>query len=69
MLYNYSKLSGKISEKFGTRGAFALAMGCSERTLSLKMSGMIPWKQTEMDRACQILSIKIKEIPDYFFAK
>lgn len=67
-MYNYSKLSGKISEKFRTRGAFALAMGCSERTLSLKMSGVIPWKQTEMAKACELLSIKLKEIPNYFFA-
>lgn len=39
MAFNYNKLSGKIVEVFGTRYNFAKAMGWSERTLSLKMSG------------------------------
>lgn len=68
MAFDYSKLDGKISEKFGTRGAFAKAMGFSERTLSLKMSGQVPWKQPDMARACEILDIRKKDIPSYFFA-
>ena len=35
MAYDYSKLSGKIREVFGTNGEFAKAMGLSERTVSL----------------------------------
>ena len=69
MSFNYDKLDGKITEKFGTRGAFARAMGVSERTMSLKMSGKVPWKQPEIVKACSLLSIKNGKIPNYFFSK
>ena len=36
MSFNYSKLRGRIIEKFGTQGCFARKLGVSERTLSLK---------------------------------
>ena len=41
MAFDYSKLRGKIIELFGTQACFAAAMGWSERTLSLKMNGVI----------------------------
>lgn len=37
MSFNYSKLRGRIIEKFGTQGCFSKALGVSERTLSLKL--------------------------------
>ena len=69
MPFNYSKLEGRIEEKFGTRGAFAKALGVSERTMSLKMNGVVSWKQSEISAVCQILDIKTRDIPLYFFAK
>ena len=39
MSFNHNKLRGKIIEKYGTQGAFAKALGVSERTLSLKING------------------------------
>ena len=68
MPYDYSKLSGIIVEKFGTRGAFADKIGMSERTLSLKMNGKVEWKQNEIYSACQLLGISDDQITDYFFA-
>ena len=47
MCYDYSKLAGRIVEKFGTQYNFAIAMGLSERTISLKMNGKVSWKDTE----------------------
>lgn len=35
MLYNYSKLIGRIIEKFCTQAEFAKAMGLSERSIYL----------------------------------
>ena len=69
MPFDYSKLAGKITERYGTRGSFATAMGFSSRTMSLKMSGKVPWKQTEIARACSLLSVSDREIPSYFFAE
>lgn len=67
MAYDYSKLSGKIREVFGTNGAFAKAMGLSERTVSLKMTSKVGWKQEEMDKALGLLGVPCEEVGVYFF--
>lgn len=66
-LYDYSKLAGRIVEVFGTRYKFAKAMGWSERTLSLKMSGVRDWKQPDICKAIVLLGLTISDIPQYFF--
>ena len=67
MAYNYSKLLGKITEKFGTQGNFAKSMNISERSLSLKLTNKVPFKQPEISKACRLLGISDKEIPAHFF--
>ena len=67
MPYDYNKLLGRIVEKVGTQGSFSEKMGLSERTVSLKLNGKIGWKQSEIARACTVLSIPEEEIPAYFF--
>ncbi len=67
MHLDYSKLTGKIVEKFGNRKNFAQAMELSERSLSLKLNGKISWKQTEIVNACDLLDITHNEIAMYFF--
>lgn len=69
MPYDYSKLIGRIIEKYGTRGRFAAQMPLSERSLSLKLNGVIGWKQYEIDRACKLLDIPMTQISIYFFAQ
>ena len=68
MKFNYNKLRGKIVEVFGTQAQFADAMGWSERTLSLKMNGTRSWKQTDICKAIKLLSLRMEDIPVYFFA-
>lgn len=68
MPYDYSKLSGRIVEKYGTQANFASAMELSERTVSLKLNKKIGWKQAEISKACGLLEISIEQIPNYFFA-
>lgn len=67
MRFDYSSLSGRIVEKFGTRTVFAEKMGLSERSLSLKLNNKAPWKQTEMQKAALLLEFPEKEISRYFF--
>lgn len=67
MAYDYSKLSGKIIEIFGTRSNFANEMEMSERTLSLKLNNLTSWKQPEITKACNLLGLSEFEIKDYFF--
>lgn len=57
MAFDYSKLRGRIVEKFGSQMSFAKAMDISERTLSLKMSGKRTWKQPEICLAIKLLGL------------
>ena len=66
-MYDYRKLSGRIVEILGTRYKFAEAMGWSERTLSLKMSGKRDWKQQDIWKANRLLQLTEDDIPLYFF--
>lgn len=67
MEYDYSKLAGRIREKYGTQRAFSRAIKLSERSLSLKMNGETGWKQAEIGAACGLLEIPPEDIPAYFF--
>lgn len=67
LVFNYSKLKGKIIEVCGTQGVFAEKMGLSERTISLKLANKIFFKQDEMVKALEILNIPLEELELYFF--
>lgn len=67
IFYDYSKLIGRIIEKFGTQAKFAVSMNLSERTVSLKLTNHVGWKQDEIVTASTLLDISLKEIPWYFF--
>ena len=67
MNYDYSKLRGKIIEKFGTQGCFARALGVSERTLSLKLNNRIFFSQDEIVKSSELLNITSDKIQFYFF--
>ena len=65
MAFNYNKLRGKIVEIYGSQIEFAKAMKWSEKTLSLKLNGKVPWKQTDIMTAVQILGLSESDIQDY----
>lgn len=67
MSYDYRKVLGRIIEKYGVQYAFAKAAGWSERTCSLKLSGKVEWKQSEISKACKLLDIPEVDISIYFF--
>lgn len=67
MTFDYSNLSGRIVAKYGTQYNFAIALGLSERSLSLKLNNKVPWKNTEIMEAVNLLGIAPEDIPYYFF--
>ena len=67
MKFDYSKLKGRIIEKYGSQEAFAKAMQTSQRTLSQKMTGKIYFRQDEINKAMDLLSIESEEASAYFF--
>ena len=67
MVFNYSKLTGRIVERFGSQARFAEAMGISEHSISQKVNNKTTWKNTEIHKACELLGIQNSEVGQYFF--
>lgn len=69
IVFDYSKLKGRIIEKFKTQGKFAAVNQMSDRSMSLKLNNGIGLSQDEILKWCDLLDIKVSEIPLYFFTK
>lgn len=67
MEFNYSRLSGRIVEKYGTHTAFAKAMGYTKQTFSLKMNNKVRFTSDDIVKAVDLLDILPEEIGVYFF--
>lgn len=67
MKFNYSKLKGRIIEKFGKQENFAKAFGVSTATISNKLNNKTYWDNPEIAKAVELLEISPDEINDYFF--
>lgn len=66
-VFDYSKLRGRIVEKYGTQGKFAKADQISDRSMSLKLNNGIRLSQEDIIRWCEMLEIDTNDIPLYFF--
>ncbi|WP_270245740.1 DUF739 family protein [Lactococcus lactis] len=69
MTIDYSKLKGRIKEKYGSQQDFAKAIGLSEKIISDKLNNKSYWKQSDIDFATELLDIKKEDIGIYFFNK
>lgn len=67
MEFDFSKLTGRIIEKFGTRERFAEAMGCTKGWISNRLNNIVHWDAEEILRACKLLDIRPDELHLYFF--
>lgn len=67
VVFDYSKLDGKITEVFKTRSNFADAMGISKGALSNKLNGVNRLSAEDMFQAMKLLEISDDEIMLYFF--
>lgn len=65
--FSYSKLKGRIREKFGTQDAFAKKLGISRTSLSLKLNNSSEFTQKEMLRSMKLLEFSRAEFDSYFF--
>ena len=70
-MFDYSKLLGRITEKFGSQRSFARAYGVSENTISKKLNGKMGITAADIIKMSDeaYLDIKPNEIPTYFFKK
>ena len=67
IVFDFSKLRGRIKEIYGTQTAFAVAMLMNEATLSNKLNNNVEFSPKEILRACLLLSIELKDVNIYFF--
>ena len=67
IFFDYSKLSGRIKEKYGSQKAFADALGISETTLSNKMTGIYYFTQQEIEKSITLLGLERGTVTEYFF--
>lgn len=68
MPFNYSKLKGRIIEKYGSMTNFSEKLGVSKQALSRKMNGKISFSRNDILKWCELLDIDQSEIGIYFFA-
>lgn len=68
MSLKYAKLRGRIVEKFGTQDAFREQIGISKTAMSNKMTGKTGFSQNDIIKWCDLLSIDMQNVSDYFFA-
>ena len=67
MLFDYSKLKGKIKEKGLTQEELANKIEIDKSTLSLKINNQSVFTQEEIFKIINILEISPEEIEEYFF--
>lgn len=67
IIYDYSKLLGRIKEKYGTRENLVKEITISSTSLNLRLNNKLKFDQQDIKELCIALDIKEEEIPDYFF--
>lgn len=69
MEYDYSKLRGRIIEKFGTIGNFQKHLDISNVVLSKKMNNRVRLSHDDITQWADLLEIPMDQIGVYFFTR
>ena len=69
LVFDYSKLKGRIKEKCDTQKVFAERLGVTESTLTSKLNCDTYFTMTEIYRATEILDIGHELLFEYFFTQ
>jgi len=69
VIFDYSKLRGRIVEKFGTMSAFANAVGITEVALSRKLNNKIAISRNDMIIWSQALDVSLDEYGAFYFVQ
>ena len=67
MSFDFSKLRGRIIEKFGSQAEFSKVLGVSENVLSKKMQNKVRFTSDDVTTISELLGIQQNEIGVYFF--
>lgn len=69
MEYDYSKLRGRIIEKFGTIGNFQKRLNISNVVVSKKMNNRVRLSHDDITQWADLLEIPMDQIGVYFFTR
>ena len=67
IVFDFSKLRGRIKEIFGTQTAFSGEMAMNEATLSNKLNNNVEFSPKEIVKACELLKLDLMKVNEYFF--
>ena len=67
MIFNYSKLRGRIREKLGSEKEYGKQMGFSSYTLSKRLINELPFNAPEIYKSCILLGIPLVDVKPYFW--
>lgn len=69
IIFDYSKLRGKIKECMGTERTFAEKMGMSQQALSSRLNNKTEFTDSEIYAGKNILHLTADDIGTYFFTQ
>ncbi|MNV96170.1 hypothetical protein D3C71_1911400 [compost metagenome] len=69
IIFDYSKLKGKIKEVFDTQTEYATQIGISATSLCSKLNGRTYFNQEQIKKSILLLNIPLEEIALYFFTQ
>lgn len=67
-MFDYSKLKGRIVEKYNTLSGFADVLGIKVQTVSAKLRGRMTITKADIIKWSKLLDISTEDIGVYFFA-
>lgn len=67
--YDYSKLRGRIVEKYGTASAFADALHTHKSQLSAKLNNKVEITKKDIDEWSDLLDISTIDYGTFYFTK
>ncbi len=65
--FDYSKLKGRIKEKFNSQSNFVKELNMSEQVFSKRINNQVQFDSSEIKKMVALLEINDDEISEYFF--
>lgn len=69
MVFDYQKLRGRITERYGSQTKFAKAFDVSKNTFSQKMNNKVRFTSDDIMKISDMLEIPKEQIGIYFFSQ
>lgn len=67
IIFDNSKLNGRVREYFGTQKLFGESLDLSEPSVNKKLNNKVDFTRSEIFESIQRLNLKPEEVVDIFF--